>query len=132
MSGVEAPLPIAEILVVLFGAGGILGGLVALFKAKPERNKIIIDSAQGAVVIQSNVLDEVNAAYENVLRENRALHERMDEFDGLKSEVKQLTEENAELTRENATLRNDNAELRGEVKTLTDRVKRLEGSGTPD
>jgi predicted nuclease with TOPRIM domain len=128
----EGSLPLAETLVVLFGAGGIVGGLIALFKAGPERTKIQMDISDKAVVIQSTVLDELNARYEDVIRENKALHDRMDEFDGLKSEVQQLTEENAELTRENATLREDNAELRDEVKTLTDRVQKLEGTDTPD
>lgn len=126
-------LPLAEIFVVLFGAGGIVGGLIALFKAGPERNKIEMDISDKAVIIQSTVLDEVNARYENVIRENGELRDQFNELSsGLKKEVDRLTEENAELTRENTQLRETNEALEHKVEVLTNRVNVLEGTDSSD
>lgn len=44
------------LLVVVMG-GGFLTGVVALLKFKPEKDAVVVSAAQGAVVVQSGVID---------------------------------------------------------------------------
>ena len=46
---------------IVIAVAGILGGgsLVALFKVGPQRKHIVVDAAQGAVVVQSGVLKDL-------------------------------------------------------------------------
>ncbi len=50
------PVVVGLIVAVLGG-----GGLVALFRARPEGSKILVDAAQGAVIVQSGVIDSLRA-----------------------------------------------------------------------
>lgn len=52
MTSVEV---VIAIMVALFGGGG----LTAFFRLGGEKTKIIVEAAQGAVVVQSAVLDDV-------------------------------------------------------------------------
>lgn len=51
-----AKIDVTTVLVAIMGAGG-LSGVVALLKFKPERDVVVVSAAQGAVVVQSGVID---------------------------------------------------------------------------
>lgn len=51
-----ATVDLTTLLVALMG-GGFLSGCVALLKFKPERDVVVVSAAQGAVVVQSGVID---------------------------------------------------------------------------
>ena len=107
--------------------GGVIGGIVALFKLKPDIAQINVSTAQGAVIVQSGVIQSLN-------EENARLHERQQ---ALEEDNAALTERVKSLERsmgsandaQNArirTLENENAGLREENIRLQERVGMLE------
>lgn len=75
---------VLQLLAILIGGGGIAGGLVALFKVRPEAARISVDAAQGAVVVQKAVIDSLR-----------------DENDRLRKQCAEIEKENEELKEEN-------------------------------
>lgn len=71
------------------------GTIVALFRVGPDRNKIVIEAAQGAVIVQTSVIDE--------LQKERA--EMRAELARVKTDLEQIRAREAELAAENAALR---------------------------
>jgi uncharacterized small protein (DUF1192 family) len=117
---------------LIIGAGGA-GGIAALVKVKPERGRIVIDAAQGAVVVQSGVMADLRAELDRLraeLEESRA--DRDAEVARLRAEVLELRSgRDAEV----AQLRAEVARLRAETAVTATRVTRVEQAaddgGTP-
>lgn len=76
------------LVVAILGSGGFGGALVALLKMPSDRNRVVVDAAQGAVVVQSNVitslreeLDRQKKEYEaeiaQLRTEHQGCHERL-------------------------------------------------------
>lgn len=86
-------------LIVGLGGGG---GLAALIKLRPERGRIVIDAAQGAVVVQATVIDDLQ-----------------DELARVK----------AELAAEREARQAERAEYQRELTDLRSRVARVENGG---
>lgn len=96
---------------VLVGALVALGGgtgLTALLRARPERQQILVNAAQGAVVVQTSVLEAVRTDLEQT-RAQVAL---------LRKEVDTATQRADWLEEQNADLRHQNFELRARVAHL--------------
>lgn len=74
---------IIPIVVAVLGSGGLLGGIYALLKLRPEAGQIVVTAAQGALIVQSGVIDSLRA-------ENDRLRQRVDQ---LESEVRSLRQE---------------------------------------
>lgn len=147
----EVIVPIA---VVLLG-GGLLIGLASYIKARPEANQIIVTSAQGAVIVQSGVLDDLHEELarqteryklereelQETMRQDRARYERvmgdleerlLDALERIKgcekimARLSELETEIAELKRELEATRIERNELAAEKAALEKRVKDLE------
>lgn len=105
---------VGPVLLVLLG-GGLLAAIASFRKAPAEKQAIIITAAQGAVVVQSGVIED--------LRE---------ELDRAHSQIATLTEElHAEVSRlrsERDALRAENTKLRQRIRTLEARVEQLEAN----
>ena len=86
------PVVVALIVAVLGG-----GGIVALIKAKPERSLISVNAAQGAVIVQSGVIDSLRADLEAARGEIRELRSHMIEMAALREQVRGLEAENGNL-----------------------------------
>lgn len=113
-TGITSPAVTAVIAVIVAVFGG--GGLAMLLRLGADKGKIVIEAAQGAVVVQTGVID--------------ALQE---ELNRLKAEVDRLrTERDAEARRrheqdtELAALRAEVARLRVEGTATAHRVARVE------
>lgn len=108
---------------LILGLGGG-GGLAAFLKVKPERGKIVIDAAQGAVIVQSGVMADLRAELDRLkeeLDESRA--DRDAEVARLRAEVVELRSgRDAEV----AQLRAEVARLRAETAVTATRVSRVE------
>lgn len=85
---------LVPIIVAAVVGGSLTGGIVALFKMRPETGAIIVSAAQGAVVVQASVINDLNA-------ENRRLRERVT---ALELEREQDRERMAALERRLAAL----------------------------
>lgn len=82
-------------LIVAIGSGGLIGGIVALYKMRPEAGQITVSAAQGALIVQTGVIDtlrfEIKRLTEHVdalEKENencsqrlRAMSERVDSLE---------------------------------------------------
>ena len=62
---------------LLVAVGGVIGALVAAFKLQPERNQIKVTTAEGLVVMQSRVLEAVNAELDECQRDRKAMREQL-------------------------------------------------------
>lgn len=50
----------AAVIVALLGGTGIAGFFTTLLKWKPEATSVLIDAAEGAVIVQSGVIEDLN------------------------------------------------------------------------
>ena len=50
---------LTNVIVGLLGGGGLLGGLYALLKLRPEAGQITVTAAQGAVIVQTGVIENL-------------------------------------------------------------------------
>ena len=48
---------IVLLIIGVLGPAGVIGAIVAFFKLKPETSQIIVNTAQGAVIVQSGVIE---------------------------------------------------------------------------
>ncbi len=71
---------LAPYVIAALGGGGLFGAVIALLKLRPEAGQITVVAAQGALVVQQGVLD-------NVLNENKRLR---DQVDALETENREL------------------------------------------
>lgn len=97
------------------GFAALIGAIVALYKVRPEAGQIAVTAAQGAVIVQTGVIDS--------LRE---------ELRRLESEVSDLQERTSAALRERNRLYRENEDLREEVARLEKRVQELEGRDQPE
>lgn len=89
-------------IVLLLSTGGLIGAIAILVKLRPEAGQIIVTQAQGAVIVQGKVIDD--------LQEQNA----------------ELKEENRQIKAENTEIKSQNRELKRRVGTLEDKVTELE------
>lgn len=47
------------LIVSLIGAGGLVGAVIALIKLRPEAGQIVVTAAQGALIVQTGVIDSL-------------------------------------------------------------------------
>lgn len=59
------------------GIGSILVAVAALLKLRPERTKILIDSAGAVVVMQNSLIDDLNEKIKFLEAENNMLRTRL-------------------------------------------------------
>lgn len=64
-------------IITLLGGGGFLTAIILLLKARPEVGQIVVTSAQGAVIVQTGVIDNLNKELKRVNDENAQLRDRL-------------------------------------------------------
>lgn len=119
------PTIVAAILAILTG-----GGLVAFFRARPEGSKILVDAAQGAVIVQTSVITELRRELEQRGTEMDDLAQRVAGLASMQARIRELEHDNEILTAENTVLRSRQSMLERENVALNNRVAELErGTG---
>jgi chromosome segregation ATPase len=98
----------AAVVIAIVGTGGIIGGLVALLKVRPETGKLIVEAAEGAVVVQAGVMRELRAEIE-ALRELEA----------------RASKRELDATKREQDLRRELEDLRSELDRCTSGLGRL-------
>lgn len=63
-------------IVAVLGGGGIVSSLAVLVRMRPEANRIVVDAAEGAVVVQASVIKDLREEVANLRTELRK--ERLD------------------------------------------------------
>ncbi|HEY2455583.1 MAG TPA: hypothetical protein VGI71_23810 [Scandinavium sp.] len=98
---------IVGVIIAIFGGGG----LAALIRARPEGSKIVVDAAQGAVIVQSGVITDLR-------HQLRDAQDQIDELRGHISEMSLLRVENDRLRSRVTDLEHDNEWLRERISSL--------------
>jgi threonine dehydratase len=79
-----------EMLIAVIGAlggGGLFLGITALMKVRPERGKIIVESAGAVVVMQKDLIDNLQ---EQVTSLKQDLEDVKSERDGLRNRIRNM------------------------------------------
>lgn len=98
-SDAASPAVTTVVSIVLGVFGG--GSFVALLRIRADRNQVVVAAAQGAVIVQTGVID--------------ALHE---ELGRLKRDLGELRDRRAEAERELEMLRSENRAMRRRLELL--------------
>ena len=77
---VIAAIDIAPILIAVLG-GGFFTGIVALLRFRVDRDAVVITAAQGAVVVQSSVIDALQEELQRARTERNELRDRLSEVE---------------------------------------------------
>jgi hypothetical protein len=62
-----------RVIILAIGSGGLILAIVAWRKVGPERQSIIVDAAQGAVIVQQGVIEALEDQLERQQQETSAL-----------------------------------------------------------
>lgn len=72
----------------ILGAGGLVGGIIALLKFKPEAGQILVTTAQGVVLVQTSVIDSlqkevarIGKGYDECRQREQKLQDRVAELE---------------------------------------------------
>lgn len=57
---------LVPIVVSILGSGGLMGGIYTLLKLRPESGQIVVSAAQGALIVQTSVLNELHKENERL------------------------------------------------------------------
>lgn len=66
---------IVVLIVSILGGGGLIAGIVALLKLRPEAGQILVTTAQGVVIVQSTVIESLQRELVRVGKELDDLRE---------------------------------------------------------
>jgi hypothetical protein len=105
-------LDVTSVIVALVG-GGFVTGFVALLKFKPEKDAIVVTAAQGALVVQTGVMDALQEELDRARADSSAL----------RAEIAAVRKE---FAAEVARIRVELDTMRGERDSYRDRVRELE------
>lgn len=117
------PLTIVSALAAL---GGIVGAILAVFKLSPERQSIFISTAQGAVIVQAGVIDDLREELVHLRKRIDDCELVEQQVDRLRGEIRSLQETIAGTRIERDTLQRENARLVARVALLETHVADLE------
>jgi hypothetical protein len=67
-----------QIIIGLIGGGGLLSGIYAILKLRPEAGQIVVTAAQGALVVQAGVIDDLNDEIKRLKQVNQDLRLEVD------------------------------------------------------
>jgi outer membrane murein-binding lipoprotein Lpp len=130
-AGIPAWIPIISGLILAVLGGG---GIAALIRAKPETNKLIIDAAQGAVLIQTGVLDEMKAQNAELKTQITELKAQVQELTQIQKQITYLEGINHAIVKENDILKTRIDQLDAFVKELKreiqEQAKIVNGKGS--
>lgn len=70
---------LAPVIIAVTAAGGLCGGIVALLRVRPEAGKLVVEAAEGAVVVQSGVITALRDELAELRRELEAARDEEDD-----------------------------------------------------
>jgi predicted nuclease with TOPRIM domain len=95
---------VAVVAASVVGGSGLLGGVYALLKVRPETTGILVNAAQDVVIIQKGVIDDLRTGLKDARERIEALEDsnaaKETEAKRLKAENRRLTERVRHLERE--------------------------------
>lgn len=117
---------IAPVVVAVLGVGGIGGAVVAFIKVKPEANQIAVTASQGALIVQTGVIDTLHAELKAAEADKAQLRNRLEDLESKVALIQDCQAQVTELKRRVETLEDERTRLRSENTRLRKRVSELE------
>ncbi len=105
---------IVGLIVAVFGGGG----LTAYLRLRAEGPRIVVQAAQGAVIVQSSVIDDLQEQMDRGKAEVAGLRAQLQETASYQRRIRELERREEELTAENARLQRQVADLRQRLAAL--------------
>lgn len=109
---------LAPLIIAVIGGGGLVGAVAAFLKIRPEAGQIAVNASQGALIVQTGVIDTLR-------EENHQLRERLEDLESKVAMLGSLQDRVATLEAERTRLRMENTTLRNRVKHLEERLSAL-------
>ena len=78
------------LLSIFIGSGGLLSGLAILTRLRPEKDKVIVESAHGAVIVAKEAMDRVVQENDRLRKENADLRHDCDQWEKRHDELERL------------------------------------------
>jgi len=69
-----------NIIAIIIGSGGIVGGIAAAFRIGPDRTRLVVGAAQDAVVVQKSVIESLTAEIDRLHEEKGLCEEEVQEL----------------------------------------------------
>jgi cell shape-determining protein MreC len=108
---------------------GVVAGLAVILKTPREAGQIAVTAAEGAVVVQSGVIESLRAELDRVKEDNASLAQRVDELATVAAEaernrvrIEELETERGRLTQRVGELEMQNLQLREELDIVKERT----------
>jgi predicted RNase H-like nuclease (RuvC/YqgF family) len=113
-----------QVVLLVIGAVLTTGAVAALFRflRQGPSGTFTIEAAKGATILQTTVLETVQADYERLAREKAVLEKRVDELEkdrlsvrDMSSRIETLTVEKVSLEKRVSVLERENADLKAQL-----------------
>lgn len=114
-SGFNSWIPV---ILAIIGTGGIGGAIVAFIKVRPEAGQIAVTASEGALVIQTGVINTLREENEQLRNRLENLESKVALFGDLKERVEYLESQRKQLRSDNDRLRKRVASLEKQVRDL--------------
>lgn len=113
--------------VAILGGGGVVGAIVAFIKVRPEAGNISVQASQGALIVQTGVIENLNKEIARANQKIEFMASRMEALEAEAEKVEQLRRHVDEQDARIEQLEKENKRLRNERDLLKERVQALEG-----
>lgn len=109
--------------ITLLGGGGFATAIILLLKARPEVGQIVVTSAQGAVIVQTGVIDNLHKELRRVNDENTQLRTQLTHETQEREKLQEALRQETEALE---TLKEQFTELEQKLKLLSTRTDAIE------
>ena len=106
------------IIIAILGGGGIVGAVVAFLKVRPEAGQIAVTASEGALVVQTGVIDNLRKENDNLRQRMETMETRIQKVYDLQTRVEQLEHERDGLANKNERLRRRVVVLERQIREL--------------
>jgi chromosome segregation ATPase len=113
--------------ITALGTGGLLIGIAALIKLRPEVGQVTVTTAEGVMKMQTELNVGLQKELQRAQGQIAEFKERLDQYDRDFAEMRSKHDsELAALRRDLESVTNERNQLRRRVKQLEDRVRELQ------
>jgi hypothetical protein len=112
-------MELVPLLIAFIGGGGLSGAIVALLKVRAESGQIVVSAAQGAVVVQSTVIDDLQ---EELDRQRGKYKEQADLLQDAFNQIESLRDEVKKERAERQAVIAEKSALEEKVKTIEGKI----------
>lgn len=117
--------PLFPAIAAIGGLTGVAAIITAVFRLRPDVNRVTVSAAEGAVIVQTGVIESLSA-------ENVRLQKRIDALEATVHSFAEMRTRIAALETERMLLKTENVGLRERIQMLESEVAGLRGPLTDE